>query len=297
MDEPAAGLPEAEVPEFAAVVRAVRDDHEAGVLLIDHNMALIMDVCDRIQVLDQGRTLADGTPGRDPRQPRCRLRVSRRERRARGEHMSGRDARGVRARRRLRRRRGGPRSLVRGRARRDRRPDRAERRRQVDDLPRDHGIRPARGRARSCSPERRSSVARPEDVARSGVALVPEGRRIFAELTRRGEPPARARGPPQPRGGGADIGAVFELFPVVREFRRRPAGALSGGQQQQLAIARALVAAPRRAPARRALARPRRPPSSTSSSRRCTRSATAASPSSSSSSGPSARSPSPTAPT
>jgi branched-chain amino acid transport system ATP-binding protein len=62
MDEPAAGLTEAEVPAFAAVVRAVRDDHEAGVLLIDHNMALIMDVCDRIQVLDQGRVLAEGTP-------------------------------------------------------------------------------------------------------------------------------------------------------------------------------------------------------------------------------------------
>ena len=62
MDEPAAGLPEAEVPEFAAVIRSVRDEHDAGVLLIDHNMALIMDVCDRIQVLDQGRTLAEGTP-------------------------------------------------------------------------------------------------------------------------------------------------------------------------------------------------------------------------------------------
>jgi branched-chain amino acid transport system ATP-binding protein len=62
MDEPAAGLPEAEVPEFADVVRSVRDEHDAGVLLIDHNMALIMDVCDRIQVLDQGRTLAEGTP-------------------------------------------------------------------------------------------------------------------------------------------------------------------------------------------------------------------------------------------
>jgi branched-chain amino acid transport system ATP-binding protein len=62
MDEPAAGLPEAEMPDFAAVVRSVRDDHGAGVLLIDHNMALIMDVCDRIQVLDQGRTLAEGTP-------------------------------------------------------------------------------------------------------------------------------------------------------------------------------------------------------------------------------------------
>ncbi len=62
MDEPAAGLPEAEVPEFAEVVRSVRDDHRAGVLLIDHNMALVMGVCDRIHVLDQGRTLAAGTP-------------------------------------------------------------------------------------------------------------------------------------------------------------------------------------------------------------------------------------------
>ena len=62
MDEPAAGLPEAEVPEFAAVVNTVRDAYEAGVLLIDHNMALIMEVCDRIHVLDQGRTLAEGTP-------------------------------------------------------------------------------------------------------------------------------------------------------------------------------------------------------------------------------------------
>jgi branched-chain amino acid transport system ATP-binding protein len=62
MDEPAAGLPEAEVPDFAAVVRSIRDDHNVGVLLIDHNMALIMEVCDRLHVLDQGRTLAEGTP-------------------------------------------------------------------------------------------------------------------------------------------------------------------------------------------------------------------------------------------
>jgi branched-chain amino acid transport system ATP-binding protein len=62
MDEPAAGLTEAEVPDLAAVVRSVRDDHGAGVLLIDHNVTLILDVCDRIHVLDQGRTLAEGTP-------------------------------------------------------------------------------------------------------------------------------------------------------------------------------------------------------------------------------------------
>ena len=62
LDEPAAGLPEAEVPAFAELVRSVRDDHGAGVLLIDHNMALIMEICDRIHVLDQGRTLAEGAP-------------------------------------------------------------------------------------------------------------------------------------------------------------------------------------------------------------------------------------------
>jgi branched-chain amino acid transport system ATP-binding protein len=62
LDEPAAGLPEGEVPSFAAVIRSVRDDHGAGVLLIDHNISLIMDVCDRIQVLDQGETLAEGAP-------------------------------------------------------------------------------------------------------------------------------------------------------------------------------------------------------------------------------------------
>lgn len=63
MDEPAAGLNEGEVPELAALLRSVRDDHSVGVLLIDHNVPLIMDVCDRIQVLDQGRTIANGTPG------------------------------------------------------------------------------------------------------------------------------------------------------------------------------------------------------------------------------------------
>ena len=62
LDEPAAGLPEAEVPDLAAVVRSVRDEHGAGVLLIDHNMTLIMGVCDRIHVLDRGQTLAAGTP-------------------------------------------------------------------------------------------------------------------------------------------------------------------------------------------------------------------------------------------
>jgi branched-chain amino acid transport system ATP-binding protein len=84
----------------------------------------------------------------------------------------------------------------------------------------------------------------PESVARRGIALVPEGRRIFAELTvdenlRLGLAARRPGGDVE-----ADVRRVHELFPVVYEFRKRQAGVLSGGQQQQLAIARALVAGP-----------------------------------------------------
>jgi branched-chain amino acid transport system ATP-binding protein len=61
MDEPAAGLPEAEVPRFATAVTVIRG-RGAGVLLVDHNVALVLEVCERIHVLDQGKTLAEGTP-------------------------------------------------------------------------------------------------------------------------------------------------------------------------------------------------------------------------------------------
>lgn len=83
-----------------------------------------------------------------------------------------------------------------------------------------------------------------EEIARSGVALVPEGRHIFGEFTvlenlRLGVLGRRNQG-----GAQDDLEWVFSLFPILRDFRERTAGQLSGGQQQQLAIARALVSRP-----------------------------------------------------
>lgn len=86
---------------------------------------------------------------------------------------------------------------------------------------------------------------RPERVCEHGVALVPEGRRLFSGLTVRenlllGAYSARAR--PHLR---RSLAEVDEIFPVLRERAAQLAGTLSGGEQQQVAIARALMARPR----------------------------------------------------
>lgn len=79
--------------------------------------------------------------------------------------------------------------------------------------------------------------------ARSGIAFVPQGREIFPLLTV--EENLRTGFAPLPRALRHLPEEIFELFPVIRDMLKRRGGDLSGGQQQQLAIARALVTRPR----------------------------------------------------
>ncbi|KLU62715.1 high-affinity branched-chain amino acid transport ATP-binding protein LivF [Peptococcaceae bacterium CEB3] len=82
-------------------------------------------------------------------------------------------------------------------------------------------------------------------IAAKRVALVPEGRRVFAGMTVRENLDMGAFLRRDKGGIEKDRETVYELFPVLRERFRQPAGTLSGGEQQMLAIGRALMAQPK----------------------------------------------------
>jgi branched-chain amino acid transport system ATP-binding protein len=105
------------------------------------------------------------------------------------------------------------------------------------------GLLPSRGGAVEVFGKAVTNCA-PEAIAACGVALVPQGRRIFRSLTVRENLIVAAR---RPVGGGKALWTlerVFEMFPRLAERRHQVAGSLSGGEQQMLAIGRAIMSKP-----------------------------------------------------
>jgi branched-chain amino acid transport system ATP-binding protein len=96
-------------------------------------------------------------------------------------------------------------------------------------------LRPLAGSVHLC--ERAVAGWPPHRVARAGLALVPQGRRIFPTLTVRENLLLGDR--------GGDLGHVHRLFPILETRAHQPGSALSGGEQQMLAIGRALMTRPR----------------------------------------------------
>ncbi|MHB8908585.1 MAG: ABC transporter ATP-binding protein [Syntrophales bacterium] len=86
---------------------------------------------------------------------------------------------------------------------------------------------------------------KPEEIARSGVGLVPQGRRLFPNLTVRENLLVASRKPLEGGGPGWVQEKVFDVFPQLRDREHQLAGLLSGGEQQMLAIGRALMSNPR----------------------------------------------------
>ena len=118
-----------------------------------------------------------------------------------------------------------------------------------------------RARARSPSTARTSRRPPPHELVEPGIGHAPEGRRIFSPADGPREPPdgrLHAR-PPRTIARGHRAG-LSTLFPRLRERTHQQGGTLSGGEQQMLAIGRALMSRPQRPAPRRAVARPRADP-------------------------------------
>ena len=108
-------------------------------------------------------------------------------------------------------------------------------------------VRPSRGSVVLDLDEKQYDLTRlsTEEIVNLGVAMVPEGRRLFPRLTVEENLLLGAFRPSARREIGKNRDFCYEVFPVLAERRRQLAGSMSGGQQQMLAIARALMSAPR----------------------------------------------------
>ena len=104
-------------------------------------------------------------------------------------------------------------------------------------------VRPSRGQVLFSG--RRVDTCPPREIVHSGIAAVPEGRRVFPRMTVAENLDMGAYTRNDRAGIAEDLARVFDLFPRLKERRGQLAGLMSGGEQQMLAIGRALMARPR----------------------------------------------------
>ncbi|WP_427184480.1 ATP-binding cassette domain-containing protein [Bordetella bronchialis] len=248
LDEPAAGLSREDKEKLALLLRRIA---EAGpsVVVVEHDMALVMGISDRIVVLDAGRRLAVGTPAQIQADPAVR------------QAYLGEQGHGERKTAAQAPRQGGHEVLG------------------VGELVAGYGADPvlhgidlqvregemvallgANGAGKSTLMRTLAGLHRAsagglhfegrplntldaEAIVRLGVVLVPEGRQVFPDLSVLDN--IRLGAFLYPRDGETRVQAMLDRFPRLRERRYQRAGLLSGGEQQMLALARGLMAQPR----------------------------------------------------
>jgi len=249
LDEPSAGLDPAELAHLTQLLAAT--DEATTLVVVDHHLDLVWSVADTVTVLHHGQHLTTGTPDEVRADPAVRDAYLTRTDPppARRQPLASSGAPLLRVRNLAAGYRGAP---VLSGIDLDIQPGEA-----VAVLGRNGagkttllntiaGLHPAHPGTVIDWAGRPLPTRRPHQPARAGIGIVPQGRRVFAGLTVRDHLRAAYRPTAGRRAGTAwTVGRVLELLPALADRLHHPAQRLSGGEQQMLALARALLSSPR----------------------------------------------------
>ena len=247
LDEPAAGLDAQETSRLADLLRAVRERFHVSMLLVDHDMSLVMRVCDYVYVLDFGKVLAKGQPASIRNDPKVIAAYLGEESKAPAAKAGTVAAKSDEPLLEVKHLAAGYGHLE---VIRDVnlfvRPGEvvacigANGAGKTTTLRAISGmIRPRQGRVMFGGHDVTGSP--PERISRLGLVHIPEGRGLFPRLSVEDT----LRLVSNSTGHEVDLAPAFEHFPRLRERRRQAVGTLSGGEQQMVALARAILARPR----------------------------------------------------
>ena len=256
LDEPAAGMNPTETEDLLHCINTIRDRFGIAILLIEHDMSLVMSVCQRIQVLDYGRTIASGTPEEIANNPQV---IS-----AYLGSDNNDDADGDSTAKHCQDTDGRSALML-----------------EIKDLCVSYGaidavkgislkvndgeivsLIGANGAGKTTTlhtitglvPAKSGSITydghdllktHANKIVTLGMAHVPEGRHVFTRMSVQENLEMGAFSLKDQSSLGKDLEMVFDYFPRLKERRRQLAGTLSGGEQQMVAMGRALMSHPK----------------------------------------------------